>query len=158
MRKLTTFLVTLLMLAGLAQAQEVIKGTASISESDTTVTQRFYWKDGVLLTGAVTLAGAVKVTAGGDSTVTPKIRLIMKNYDPVMLGVAYDSSAAHTLTAKTGDYWDSTPSTGAAYNFDLAEQDWWKPNVGIEVTFEGASDGTWTKQISCYVIRTKESE
>lgn len=120
--------------------------------------QLFFTSDYEAITGAVTLAGYMQVSAGADTLTTIKVRLIMKRYGAITYATIYDTSAAHTLIQQSGDYIpveDDVNSSGVPFSIELANQTWWKPCVGIEIQFIHYQKSGMTKKIEAYLILNK---
>lgn len=136
----------------------------SLTNTDSTaISEVLYWRpDAKLFTGAASLVGFMKLTAGTDTLVTFYMRLVMHS-DPIILtnSVLYDSTDWRELKAQTGDYIpaeNAVDGTGVPISINLANQDHWMPSVGVQIKALMCYGAVRTKQLELYVVTTRESK
>ena len=135
------------------------------SATDTMFTSEIiYWDNPYFLfTGAVTLAGGMDLISGADTLCTMQARLVMR-YRAETTGnsgtAIYDSTGWHTLATGSGNYIpaeDAVTSTYHPFSVELANEDWWKPCIGIQLRFWQHPMASGTKELEAYLIPNRYS-
>ncbi len=119
-----------------------------------------YYRDAKIITGAVSLVGSLKLTAGSDTLVIFYSRQVMHR-NAINAGVLYDSTDWRPIVAQTGDYIpaeDAVGATAVPISINLANQPHWMPSIGIQIKALMRFGATRTKQLELYIVSTNESK
>lgn len=133
----------------------------SLTNSDSVKTSPvLYFRDAKIITGAISLVGSLKLTAGADTVVLFYIRQVMHR-NAINTGVLYDSTDWRRIVAQTGDYIPAENDVGATaipFSINLANQPFWMPAIGIQIKALMRFGATRTKQLELYIVSTNESK